>query len=198
MKAHADAHTGDITLEKTHLHNTKIGTSACNKKLVEESRRDKHHDKGFDMITWEIRKLLMGQPDVYTNLHWENVPTKPLEVRKGNRIKLDRSGAIIVPDAFSSNIPMEQAHVNLPECQRMTKDQVATFRNHNGDSAKYDNTSIFSLRPLELLDIFSNPIEYFRFCYIKPISMSANFAVTHSHAYDSTEFFVSHWIDQFG
>ena len=80
VKAHADAHTGDITLEKTHLHNTKIGTSARNKKLAEESRRDKHHDKGFDMITWEIRKLLMGQPDVYTNLHWEDALTEPLEV----------------------------------------------------------------------------------------------------------------------
>ena len=26
----------------------------------------------------------MGYPDIYTNLDWEDVPTEPLEVQKGN------------------------------------------------------------------------------------------------------------------
>ena len=47
----------------------------------------------------------------------------------------------------------------------MTGSQRVTFRNHNGRSSSYDMISIFSLRPPELLGVFRNPVDYFRYCH---------------------------------
>ena len=61
----------------------------------------------------------------------------------------------------------------LPIEQHMTNNQIATYRNHNGSSARYDMISIFSLRPPELIGVFTNPIDYFRLCYIEKVPLKA-------------------------
>ena len=43
----------------------------------------------------------------------------------------------------------------------MTPNQLATYRNHHGNTAKYDQISVFSLRPPELFDVFTRPKDYF-------------------------------------
>ena len=71
-------------------------------------------------------------------------------------------------DAFSSVPPSQRVRIikNLPMSQRMTRNQLITFRNHGGRAASYDDISIFSLRPPELLYVFRNPVDYFRLCII--------------------------------
>ncbi|MDB4430362.1 GIY-YIG nuclease family protein [bacterium] len=43
---------------------------------------------------------------------------------------------------------------------------MLTYKNHDGKAAKYDMISLFSLRPPELLGVFRNPVDYYRYCYI--------------------------------
>ena len=71
-------------------------------------------------------------------------------------------------DAFSSVPPLQRVRIdkNLPMSQRMTTNQLLTYRNHGGRSASYDEISIFSLRPPELSYVFRNPVDYFRLCII--------------------------------
>ena len=48
----------------------------------------------------------------------------------------------------------------------MTENQIATHKNNDGNIKSYDQISLFSLRPPELLKVFTNPVDYFRLCYI--------------------------------
>ena len=103
----------------------------------------------------------------------------PFELRPTNKIRLDYEGNVVqcvlgvdadtnAADAYAAGVPMQRAWLQLglsiEHC--MTGRQMATFRNQNGKSTKYDIISIFSLWPPELLSVFRNPVEYFRYCYI--------------------------------
>ena len=69
---------------------------------------------------------------------------------------------------------MEQIRILLGPCsfQHMTTNQLAIYKNHNGSSVSYDMISLFSLRPPELFDIFTNPVDYFRICFISERRMN--------------------------
>ena len=174
-----DIHTGKWVLGKTHLHNTKIVTSKFNEDKAFEKERNKNHPKGRDMPYFEIRQIIMGDAEVFTNLTFISLSTLPFELRPTNSIKLDNKGNVIntnpdydaelnVADAYASGVPMQRARlqINLPEYHRMTDGQMITYRNHNGKAARYDMISLFSLRPPELLSVIRNPVDYYRCCYI--------------------------------
>ena len=48
----------------------------------------------------------------------------------------------------------------------MTANQARIYRNHDGSVNKYCLISLFGLRPPELLGVFRNPIDYYRYCRI--------------------------------
>ena len=172
-----DIHTGQWVLGKRHLHNTKIVTSKYNEDKAFAKDRNKLHPRGRDMPHFEIRQILLGDPEVFTNMNFVQIPTLPFELRPTNSIKLDTQGNVInndideeehPSDAYTSGAPMQQirSRSNLSEHQQMTSNQHLTYRNHHGKTSKYDMVSIFSLRPPELLGVFRNPIDYFRYCHI--------------------------------
>ena len=123
---------------------------------------------------------------MFTILKFKEISTLPFELRPTNRINLDVRGNVSgvnnsnnsvstnnasqdhPTDAFSSIPPSQRAciDINLPMSQRMTANQLITYRNHGGRAASYDEISIFSLRPPELLYVFCNPVDYFRLCVI--------------------------------
>ena len=171
-------HNGNIVLEKTHLHNTKIARSNINEQKAYEKNRKKKHPRGRDMPHFEIRQLLMGHPEVFTNIEFIRISTLPFELRPQNSICVDNIGNVSTnythnhnhpPDAFNTELPMQRLRIqkNLPPHQCMTTNQIITYRNHNGSSTSYDMISIFALRPPELLGVFTNPVDYFRLCHIK-------------------------------
>ena len=165
-----DVHTGQWVLAKTHLHNTKIVSSKINEDARFRQQKFKHHPKGRDNGYFELRQFAMGHPEVLTDLDWMELSTLPFELRPTNRIKLDDKGDVIKnpPDVQSAGIPMQRARqeLQLREEQQMTASQVVTYRNHHGNSTRYCRISEFSLRPVELLKVFRNPIDYFRCCII--------------------------------
>ena len=168
-----DIHTGEWVLGKTHLHNTKIVTSKFNEDKAFAKDRNKNHPKGRDMPHFEIRQILMGDPEVFTNLNFLKISTLPFELRPTNRIQIEDSTRN-PPDTFSSNIPSQEVRTvkNFPDHKKMSKNQILTYGNHNGNTTKYDMISIFSLRPPELLKVFTNPVDYFRYCHIDKNQLS--------------------------
>lgn len=177
-----DVHTGQWILRKVKLHNTKIAGSKINEDKAFHKSRDKGHPRGREVTYFEIRQLMMGDPEVLTDLTFIPISTLPFELRPTNTIELDDEGNVISPnedeidgedgnhnpDLFTEGIPMQRARMqfDLSEWHRMTEGQMLTYRNHNGKASKYDMISVFSLRPPELLGVFRNPIDYFRYCYI--------------------------------
>ena len=136
----------------------------------------KLHPKGRDISHFEIRQILLGDPEVFTNMEYVEISTLPFELRPSNCIKLDTTGNVIVSnnvqehpsDSFTCGTPIQliRRRKNLPIYQQMTANQNLTYQNHDGKTSKYDMISIFSLHPPELLGVFRNPIDYFRYCYI--------------------------------
>ena len=74
-----DIHTGQWVLGKTHLHNTKSVTSKFNKDKAFDWERVKKHTKGCGMPYFEIRQIIMGDPEVFTNLTFVPLSTLPFE-----------------------------------------------------------------------------------------------------------------------
>ena len=90
-----DIHSGQFVLGKTHLHNTKIVTSKYNEDKAFAKDRKKHHPRGRDMPHFEIRQILLGHHEVFTNLDFIQISTLPFEMRPSNTIKLDLKGNVV-------------------------------------------------------------------------------------------------------
>lgn len=187
-----DIHTGEWVLGKHHLHNTKIVTSKYNEEKAFDKTRFKTHPKGRDMPHFEIRQILLGIPEVLTNMDFIPLSTLPFELRPVNATATNNSSATNntgshantnnnnnnnenhPPDSFSSSVPSQRARVdsNIEPVWHMTDNQMATYRNNDGKAHKYDKISQFSLRPPELLKVFTNPIDYYRYCQIDKKQMN--------------------------
>ena len=173
-----DVHTGKWVLTKTHLHNTKIVSSNINEDKAFQKLRFKNHPRGREYSYFEMRQIIMGDAEVYTDLEFLSLPTVPFELRPTNSVKLDKSGDVVrpefeldalqFPNAYEVGIPMMGArHIfGIPEEHHMTKNQAKIYRNHNGDTTRYCAISMFGLRPPELLGVFRNPVDYYRCCSI--------------------------------
>ena len=171
-----DIHTGDWVIGKTHLHNTKVVRSKINEDKAFTKERMKNHAKGREYPHFELRQMLMGDEEIFTNMIFISLSTLPYELRPTNRIELNQSGEVVnndphadhPEDSYMEKPPMQVIRLDnfFPRDQLMTDSQIATYKNHDGKAKSYDQISLFSLRPPELLKVFTNPVDYFRLCYI--------------------------------
>ena len=108
------------------------------------------------MPHFEIRQILFGDSEVFTNLQFTHISTLPFELQPTNKIVLDSNGNVVdedfeedVPDGFDSGTTIHQIRkrkfIHDSPSQIMTQSQMATYRNHNGKSSRYDMISLFSL-----------------------------------------------------
>ena len=155
---------------KTHLHNTKIVSSKINEDARFGQQKYMHRPKGRDNEYFKLRQFAMGHPEVLTYLDWLELSMFPFELLPTNSVKLDNKGVVIenLADVHSAGIPMQRARQQLllQEEQQMTASQVVTYHNHHENVTRYCRISDFSLRLVELLKVFRNPIDYFRCCII--------------------------------
>ena len=56
--------------------------------------KNKNHPKGRDMTNFEIRKILIGDPEVFTDLKFLQVSTLPLELHPIENIKIYYKGDV--------------------------------------------------------------------------------------------------------
>ena len=137
--------------------------------------------------------MIMGDEEIFTNMTFIQISTLPFELRPTNMIELNQDGEIEnvdstinqnnitnvniqndnvdnehPPDAFMNRSPVQivRQNKNLTSKQLMSSSQIATYKNHDGKAKSYDKISLFSLRPPELLNVFTNPNDYFRYCSI--------------------------------
>ena len=188
-----DSESGDFVMGRNHLHNTKVVRSKINEDKYFARQRAKNHPKGREHPHLEIRQMMLGHEEVFTNLDFVEICTLPFELRKHNAIKLNIVSQVVdrdnnsdqnaadnnyentnnnqsrrPPDSYL-NVPLMKRireELNLQPEQLMTPNQVMTYKNQDGKAGSYDKISIFSLRPPELLNIFTNIVDYFRLCYI--------------------------------
>ena len=171
----ADAHTGAVMrAEKDFLHNTKITSSKANENKAYEKSRKWRHPSGRAIAFTEMQQQLLGYPEVMTTLRYVRICTKPFEHRSTTKVKLNENGDLIRPD----NASVSDTHASRSPSQTvremmgflpnrfMTPSQLLLYRNDGVKSTAYDEVTQFSLRPVELLELFPKVGKYFRWFHI--------------------------------
>ena len=72
-----------LRTEKMFLHNTKVASSAMNEKERFKKRRDNFHPTARSISQMEMLQLILGYPQVHTDIEYVNISTLPLEERAG-------------------------------------------------------------------------------------------------------------------
>ena len=80
---------------KTHLYSTKIVSSKINKDKAMARERTNNHPRGRGIPHFRICQILMGVPEVFTNLKFIEISTLPFELHPTNSIKLDAQGNVM-------------------------------------------------------------------------------------------------------
>ncbi len=196
VMSYANEHTGATRVGSEFVHNTKAASSKYHEDKVFEKRRDRFHPQFREVPTLNMLQHLLLIPEIITNLNFVEISTLPFEVRSREKVRMDRDGNIrrrraqIVDeegddeegdsdqvdmrgpnaDARESGMDAQRARENegleLHARQRMTANQIVIALEHETSTRQYDMISIFGLRPPEVLSLFQNPQEYFRFCHI--------------------------------
>ena len=108
----------------------------------------------------EIRQILMGHPEVFTNMEYVQISTMPFDLRPKKLVNLDTKGNVRYNqdtnnncntnpiDNYSSDPPLQHICIlkNLPKQQQMTSSQIGTYQNHESEnSARYDMSDVLPL-----------------------------------------------------
>ena len=115
-----DIHTGDWVIGKTHLHNTKVIRSKINEDKAFSKERLKNHPKGRDYPHFEIRQMMMGNEEIFTNMKFISISTLPYELRPTNRIELNQKGEVVNNNNQNDN--PEDSFRNKPPMQVIRQD----------------------------------------------------------------------------
>lgn len=191
IEASANVNTGQIKIGEQHLHNTKIESSAYNEKKAVEESRTRDRPAGRAVCMPEIIHMILGIPEVTTNLRWKIISTESFEARSRSKIRLDKKGRILkmrnrrrgdagldVRDEHEQDVMMRKLRDDLHSrgcihrSQLMTYNQCLLMRDDLVSSRRSDTITEYSLRPPELLYVFESISSYFRYCEIDGTSSS--------------------------
>ncbi len=155
---------GSLVTRGTFLHNTKIATSKINEDKMKTKKGDNKRVQGRCISLMEMVHSLLKYSEVYTDLVFVEIPTTPLEVRPGIYLKQTRHQT---QDAAEAGIRSQNVReeLNLVAWRKFTQRQVLLL----GDMkyrTKLDNITAFSIRPPELLSVFKEVGNYFRWFHI--------------------------------
>ena len=171
-----------VRADKEVLHNTKITGSALKEAEREAKKKDKAHPKGRAISHMEMLCVILGYPQVYTDLEFFHVPTVPLEERpaleKIAPIKRLVAEEIVKPDNANGRpgdldagdiIPSWQVRnqelkVELPFWRTWSDLELLSLRDQCYCPLTLDAISVFGVRPPELRWV-RQPHLYFRWFY---------------------------------
>ena len=72
---------GKLMSQAQFLHNTKVGTSEYNEKKAFEKSRDSKLPNGRCMPILQMVQMMLGYPEVFTDMEFVMIPTLPYEQR---------------------------------------------------------------------------------------------------------------------
>lgn len=168
MKANQKENEANIKAEKVFLCNTKVSSSALNEKKKLDASRHRKRNKGRAIASTEMMQLLLGFPQVHTNMEFIRIPTVPLGERPGIEREtpqdlFDSLGLKTSKDAFSVMVPMvslRQTKFGTRQLyRRHTESQVSMLRDQMLSKVTLDRVFVFSIRPPELL--FVDKMEWY-------------------------------------
>jgi hypothetical protein len=97
----ANGRTNDIWVGSQFLHNTKIVTSAINESKAFQNKRYSSHPMGTEVPNVYCLHLILGYPEVTTNITFIQNNTGPFENPTQHNVRLDRCGDVIRSHAAS-------------------------------------------------------------------------------------------------
>jgi hypothetical protein len=97
----ADGRTNAIRVGSRFLHNTKIVTSAINELKAFQNKRYSSHPTGTEVPDVYCLHLILGHPEVITNMTFIQNNTGPFENRTQHTVRLDQRGNVIRSHAAS-------------------------------------------------------------------------------------------------
>jgi len=171
-----------ITATKEILHNTKITSSAGMEAQREAKKKEAAHPKGRAVSHMEMYCVILGYPQVCTNLEFFHVPTIPLEERPGIEVtspitKLVKEGKVasraprerpddldagdVIPSWQLRNVEWE---AQLPSWRTWSDLESLSLRDQCMCNLSLDAISLFSVRPPELRWV-RQPKLYFRWFF---------------------------------
>ena len=171
----ADSHTGAVMRAQSQfLHNTKITRSAKNEQSAFEKSRSRNKPVGRCIAFNEYQQQILGINDCFTTFKFVEICTRPLEHRSTTRIKLDKEGNLIHPKAADvtscvsdvSNVRRVKFAANHPS-RLMTKSQDLILKVDPGSGVSFDKVTLFSIRPVELFELFQRIGEYYKWFFIE-------------------------------
>ena len=186
----ADAHTGAGTstyvvqsvnclltnsvlrMEHNFLHNTKITRSKINEDNAFKKSKKRNRTTGRTIGFHEQQHQILGYNDVFTNLRFVEISTRPFEHRSTTKIKLNRKGNLHRPDMTDDSEDVHQSNSEVefvrrrkftPASHRLfTANQTLLHHGNVAHSSSFDHVTQFSLRPPEILELFAKLGAYFR------------------------------------
>ena len=91
----SNSRTEDIRVGSQFLHNTKIVTSAINESKAFQSKRYKNHPTGTEFPDVYSLHLILGYPEVTTNIPFIPNNNGPFELCTQHTVRLNQCGNVI-------------------------------------------------------------------------------------------------------
>ena len=171
-------------MEHNFLHNTKITRSKINEDNAFKKSKKRNRPTGRTIGFHEEQQQILGYSDVFTNLRFVEISTRPFEHRSTTKIKLNKKGGLHRPDLTDDSPDVHQTNSEVefvrrqkftPTSHRLfTANQNLLHQGNISHLSSFDHVTQFSLRPPEILELFAGLGTYFRWFEIgKVMSLEA-------------------------
>ena len=161
---------GRLVSQTTFLHNNKISSSAINEKKALQSQRGSKHPTGRKISLMEMLQVMLGYPQVHTDMVFEKIATLPLEQRAGVECK---SHSDFMQDQCEDGAEMVSMSYEIRDVKRFPPwrqhryEELLILQGLFKASISVDKVTKFGVRPPELRALFSNLGNYYRWFYVK-------------------------------
>jgi len=113
----------------------------------------------------EMVQLILKYPEVHTDMIFVNIPTRPLEYRNGTE-RCHKSSTVEDGAYLEIETVIIREEKNFPEWRLHTDSQRLILNGLRQTDSSIDKITKFSVRPPELLKIFDQVGNYFRWFHI--------------------------------
>jgi len=202
----ADPKTRDLYYaESKFLHNTKISSSARHEQSSIMKSRHAGFPQGRVVSHFEMMQLILGYPEIHTNIELLKITTAPLELRGGmrrsrvpaNRIPAPGGGtSVSIPDIAEAAVPAYEGRIGLPSYRRPTSSQMLLAKDSFFSPVSLDKVTLFGLRPPELH--FVDRLHDYYTCFIRDSKCELDTAEKYVTALHGQEMETTPWYDCLG
>lgn len=155
------------------MHNSKITSSAyLMEKKFKKSRASKHYVGRYSPFS-EIQHYILGYPEVQSTMSFIEINSMRAELRPTTKIRLDKEGNLVRDDDGEEQqfgrtsdgmvCTIRRSVFGNDSWRNISRNQILTYNNGGSSlTRRYDNVALFGLRPVELMKLFPNLPQYFR------------------------------------